>query len=143
VTPPRPRRVFAVAAGCFWLLLVGPLALPSAAGEGDVRGCPCQPFDEPDRVVRSGHLDIREARSVTGSEVYLANRTLRIGGAEGIFVVAGRGDAKAGALRLKARERIVLGPGFHARSGSRVEASIIPLRRAGHSPRRFDFARRR
>lgn len=143
MTPPRPRRTFAVAAGYFWLLLVGPLALPSAAGEGDVRGCPCRPFDEPDRVVRSGYLDIQEARLVTGSEVYLANRTLRIGGGEKRFVVAGRGDVKAGALHLQAREEIVLGPGFHARSGSRVEASIIPLRRAGHSPRTSDFARRR
>jgi hypothetical protein len=143
VTRARRLRIVVAAASCLWLLSAGALSDPAAAGDGGEQSCPCDPFDEPERVVRSGYIDIQEDRLAMGSEIYLANRTLRIGGGETRFVVAGRDDERAGALRLQARERIVLGPGFHARPGSRVQASIIPLRRAGQSHRASDFARRR
>jgi hypothetical protein len=101
------------------------LAASRALGEPP---CECGPFDKPDRVVRQGTIALTETRTVSGAEIYLSNTTLRVAGAGNAFVVAEQqGAVPGGRLRVQARREIVFGPGFHAKRGSRLEASITPL----------------
>jgi hypothetical protein len=106
-------------------------ALAATAGRAQEVACVVGPFDAPDRVVREGRIELAESRTLAGAEVYLSNTSLRVGGGEGSFVLAGsEAPGAGGRLRLQARTEIVLGPGFHAQRGSRLEASIVALERA-------------
>jgi hypothetical protein len=116
VTPAAARAVIAAIAA---------ITAATSAHAGECGACPCGAFDEPDRVTRAGIIDLSDAHVVTGSEIYLANRSLAAGG-EGKFVVSGGETGKPGALRFQARDRIVLRHGFEAHAGSRFEASLVP-----------------
>lgn len=111
------------------LLLVSLPWLASAAEEV-APGCACGPFDKPDRVIREGSIDFKQEHRVVGTEIYLANTSLRAGQADAPFVVVGGDPEGAGRLQFRARTTITLGPGFHAERGSRFEASIEPLKLA-------------
>jgi hypothetical protein len=111
------------------------LALLVAASASAEPPCECGPFDKPDRVVRQGRIELTEQRSIVGAEIYLANTDLSVAG-EGVPVVLmpGTSGKEGGRLRLQARREIVLGAGFHARRGSRLEASLVALVTADGGP---------
>jgi hypothetical protein len=97
--------------------------------------CECGPFDKPDRVIRQGAIELSDKRTITGAEIYLSNTTLRVAGSGEPFVVeSGASDKEGGRLRVQARREIVLGAGFHAKRGSRLEASIVALVSADDGP---------
>lgn len=98
--------------------------------------CPSGSFDQPEQVVREGRIVLGEPRTVAGAEIYLSNTSLRVAGDGVPFVLSGSDVPDGGGrLRLQAREEIVLGPGFHAQRGSRMEATIVRRPRAAAARR--------
>jgi len=97
--------------------------------------CECGPFDKPDRVVRQGRIELTEQRTIAGAEIYLANTDLLVAGnGTPVVLLPGASDTEGGRLRLQARRQIVLGAGFHAKRGSRLEASLVALVTADGGP---------